>query len=127
MPTGNLTGVTCDPKGNLFIGSQLGRGKSAIYHVDKTTLAPLATISVTGTVEGLQYVDGDYIWAASRAPSRACPPRAPYTAILTTSDPGLAFAVPITIDEAGNVYTADYENGSGTAPRICTCSPPMAS
>jgi hypothetical protein len=24
--------------------------------------------------------------------------------------------VPITIDEEGNVYTADYENGSGTAP-----------
>jgi sugar lactone lactonase YvrE len=116
MPTGNLTGVTCDPKGNLFIGSQLGGGKSAIYHVDKTTLAPLATISVTGTVEGLQYVDGDYIWAALQGTVARVPATPPYTAILTTSDPGLAFAVPITIDESGNVYTADYENGSGTAP-----------
>ena len=35
---------------------------------------------------------------------------------MTTNDTDLRFAVPITIDEAGNVYTADYENGSGTAP-----------
>lgn len=116
MPTGNLTGVTCDPKGNLFIGSQLGGGKSAIYHVDKTTLATLATIPVTGTVEGLQYVDGDNIWAALQGTVARVPATPPYAAVLTTSDPGLLFAVPITIDEAGNVYTADYENGSGTAP-----------
>lgn len=116
MPSGDLTGVTCDPKGDLFIGSQLGGGKSAIYKVDKTTLTPLATIPLTGTVEGLQYVDGDYIWAALQGTVARVPATPPYTAILTTSDPGLAFAVPITIDEAGNVYTADYENGSGTAP-----------
>lgn len=116
MPSGDLTGVTCDPKGDLFIGSQLGGGKSAIYKVDKTTLTPLATIPVTGTVEGLQYVDGDYVWAALQGTVARIPATPPYTAVLTTSDPGLAFAVPITIDQAGNVYTADYENGTGTAP-----------
>jgi sugar lactone lactonase YvrE len=116
MPTGNLTGVTCDPKGDLYIGSQLGGGNSAIYKVDKTTLTSLATIPITGTVEGLQFVGSDSIWAALQGTVARVPASPPYTTVLTTSDPGLLFAVPITIDEAGNVYTADWENGSGTAP-----------
>jgi len=116
MPTGNLTGVTCDPKGDLYIGSQLGGGNSAIYHVDKTTLTSLATINVAGTVEGLQYVDGDSIWAALQGTVAKVSAKPPYATTITTSDPGLTFAVPITIDEAGNVYTADYETGNGNAP-----------
>lgn len=116
MPTDNLTGVTCDPKGNLFIGSQLSGGKSAIYYVDKVTLMPLATLSVDGVVEGLQYVGGDSLWAALQGTIARIPAAPPAVATVTGSDPSLAFAVPITIDEAGNVYTADYENGSGTAP-----------
>jgi sugar lactone lactonase YvrE len=114
MPTGELTGVTCDPTGNLFIGSQLG-AKSAVYKVDKDTLTPLATISLTGTVEGLQYGAGDTIWAAMWDKVVRFDAKPPYAITSTFSDPGLAIAVPITIDEAGNVYTADYENGSGTA------------
>ncbi|RLB56266.1 MAG: hypothetical protein DRI90_18810, partial [Deltaproteobacteria bacterium] len=33
MPTGNLTGVTCDTHGDVYFASQLGGGQSAIYKV----------------------------------------------------------------------------------------------
>jgi len=117
MPTGELTGVTCDPTGNLFIGSQLG-AKSAVYKVDKDTLTPLATISLTGTIEGLQYAAGDTILAAMWDRVVRFDAKPPYAVTSTLTDPasGLAIAVPVTVDEVGNVYTADYENGSGTAP-----------
>ncbi len=117
MPTGELTGVTCDPSGNLFIGSQLG-AKSAVYKVDKDTLMPLATISLTGIVEGLQYGSGDTILAAMWDRVVRFDAKPPYavTTTLLDSSAGLAIAVPVTVDEAGNVYTADYENGAGTAP-----------
>ncbi len=115
MPSGNMTGVTCDPSGNLFIGSQLGGGKSTVYKVDKNTLTPLATIALTGTVEGLQYTTGDSIWAAMQGSVVRVAATPPYAISTTITEPGLAFAVPMTIDADGNVYTADYENGSGTA------------
>lgn len=114
MPSGEMTGVTCDPSGNLLIGSQLG-GNSSVYKVDKNTLSPLATIPLPGTVEGLQYADGDTFWAALQGSVVRVAATPPYAISKTITDPGLAFAVPITIDGTGNVYTSDYENGSGTA------------
>lgn len=115
MPTGEMTGVTCDPTGNLFIGSQLGSGKSQVFKVDRTTLTPTATIPLAGTVEGLQYAAGDVFWAALQGSIVKVSALPPYTITTTIKDPGLAYAVPLTIDGAGNVYTSDYENGSGTA------------
>ena len=42
-------------------------------------------------------------------------PRAPLRPVLAAiTDPGLLWAVPVTLDNAGNVYTADYENGNGS-------------
>lgn len=118
MPTGNLTGVTCDPDGNLYIGSQLGGGAgSAIYKVDKVTLQPLDTLNIAGNVEGLQFAaDGNILAAVGSGVGVVrITPKSPTTVISTITDPGLFFAVPLTIDNTGLIYTADYENGSGTA------------
>lgn len=115
MPSGEITGVTCDPEGNLFLGSQNG-GSNGLYKVDRTTLQPLENFAIGGTVEGLQYADGDTIWAALQGSIVRIAAAPPHAVTKTLSDPGLKFAVPVTIDAAGNVYTADYENGTGTAP-----------
>ena len=118
MPTGNLTGVTCDPDGNLYIGSQLGGGAgSAIYKVDKTTLMPLDTLNVAGSVEGLQFAaDGNLLVAVGSGVGIVrVTPSSPATVLGTIADPGLFFPVPLTIDNAGLIYTADYEDGVGSA------------
>ena len=39
----------------------------------------------------------------------------PYNSLPPSAE-GIQVAVPVTIDTAENIYTADYENGSGTAP-----------
>jgi hypothetical protein len=43
-------------------------------------------------------------------------PSSPSFVVSSAADPGLLFAVPVTTDNQGRIYTADYENGSGTAP-----------
>lgn len=117
MPTGELTGVTCDPQGNLYVGSQLG-ATSVIYKVDHTTFAVLDTISIPGIVEGLQFAsDGNILVARGGGLGvLRVAPSSPTVVVSTINDPGLAWAVPLTTDNAGRIYTADYENGSGTAP-----------
>lgn len=40
----------------------------------------------------------------------------PFTLLRTFKAAGMYGPVPVTIDTGGNIYTADYENGSGTAP-----------
>lgn len=117
MPTGNLTGVTCDPKGNLYFASQLG-ATSVIYKVDRTTFDVLDEIAIQGVVEGLQFAsDGnilvglDYGLGVQRVQASSPP-----VVVSSISDAELTWAVPVTTDNADNVYTADYENGSGTAP-----------
>lgn len=61
MPTGNLTGVTCGPKGNLYFASQSG-ATSVIYKVDRTTFDVLDTIPIQGVVEALQFAsDGNIL------------------------------------------------------------------
>ncbi len=118
MPTGNLTGVTCDPTGDLFIASQTG-SSGIIYKVDKKTLKVLDKITVPGNLEGLQYTKGGGIWVASFGGGyglRHINATSPLSVNTTIKDPGMYGPVPVTIDKDGNLYTADYENGSGTAP-----------
>ena len=118
MPTGNLTGVTCGPTGDLFIASQTGTN-GTIYKVDKTTLKVLDKITIPGSLEGLQYTKGGGIWVASFGGGyglRHINAASPLVVNTTIKDPGLYGPVPVTIDKSGNIYTADYENGSGSVP-----------
>ena len=118
MPTGNLTGITCDPDGNLYIASQAGGNPSAIYKVDKTSLAVLDTIPIAGSIEGLQFAnDGNILVALSGGVGiQRVAPSSPTVVVDTIPDGNLYWPVPLTTDNDGNIYTADYENGSGTAP-----------
>ena len=115
-PQGELTGITCDPDSNLYVASQTG---AAIYKFDKDDLTVLDTIPVAGSVEGLQFFGEGAIYVAAHG---AVPAIQLVTAdatgavTSTVTIPDMAFAVPITTDADGRIYTADYENGSGTAP-----------
>lgn len=116
IPTGELTGITCDPESNLYIASQ-NAGNSQIYKVDKTSLSVLATIPVPGMLEGLQFVDQDAIYVAAKDYGvRKVKHTPPFSALGSFTDAALLWAVPVTTDDDGNVYTADYENGNGSAP-----------
>ena len=118
MPTGNLTGVTCDTNGDVFFASQLGGGQSVIYKVDGSDMSNvLDTIDITGTIEGLQLAaDGNILVAlGAGAGVLRVQPSSPTVVVDSFTHASLYWAVPLTIDNAGNIYTADYENGSGSA------------
>ena len=121
IKTGELTGITCDPTGNLYIASQ-DKGKGHIYKVDRKTFAVLDTIDVNltgvGSLEGLQYLKGGRLLVATFGGSKGVlhiNATSPFTLLGTIRPAGLYGAVPVTIDGVGNIYTADYEDGSGTA------------
>jgi DNA-binding beta-propeller fold protein YncE len=116
IPSGSLTGITCDPESNLYVASQ-NASDSQVYKVDKSTLTVLDTIPLPGLAEGLQFVGtSSFLVAAKDYGVREVASASPYTELTAIADPGLLWAVPVTTDNAGNVYTADYENGNGTAP-----------
>ena len=73
IKTGELTGITCDPDGNLFIASQDG-GKGHLYKVDYKTFKVLDTIDVSltgvGSLEGLQYLKDKTILVGTYSGSR---------------------------------------------------------
>jgi DNA-binding beta-propeller fold protein YncE len=115
-PTGELTGITCDPQSNLYVASQTG---SCLYKFDRTTLDVLDTIPVSGSVEGLQFSGTNAIYVAAHQGVPAIQrvqAQAPGSVLSTIALPDFAFPVPITTDSNGYIYVADYENGSGTAP-----------
>ncbi|MEM6990954.1 MAG: hypothetical protein AAF721_10665 [Myxococcota bacterium] len=116
LPTGQLTGVTCDPNGDLFVASQTG-AVSTIYKVDGNALTVLDDFTVTGNAEGLQFApDGNLLVALAAGVGIArVTPSSPSTVIDTISHPGLFWPVPLTIDGDGNRYTGDFENGTGSA------------
>ncbi len=117
MPTGNLTGVTCDTNGDVYFASQLGGGSRAIYKVDGGDMSNvLDTIPITGTIEGLQMAaDGNILVALGAAGGiLRVQPSSPNVVVDSFIHANLFWAVPLTIDNTGNIYTADYENGSGS-------------
>ncbi len=117
LPTGNLTGITCDPSGDLFVASQVVP-KSIVYKVDRTNLKVLDSFEVPGNAEGLQYGDkGELLVALSEGVGIASVvPKSPSMVLSIIANPGLLWPVPLTIDQDGNRYTGDFEDGNGTAP-----------
>jgi outer membrane protein assembly factor BamB len=121
IKTGELTGITCDPDGNLYIASQ-DKGQGHVYKVDYKTFTVLDTIDVSltgiGSLEGLQYLKDKTILVGTFGGNQGLlriNASSPFKLVKQFNPGGLYGAVPVTIDAAGNLYTADYENGSGTA------------
>lgn len=117
LPTGQLTGITCDPAGNLYVASQISANVSTVYKVDKDALTVLDSFDVPGNAEGLQFAaDGNLLVALSAGVGIVrVVPSAPSSVLGTTSSPGLLWPVPLTVDQAGQVYTGDFEDGNGNA------------
>lgn len=118
LPTGQLTGITCDPTGNLYVASQISATKSVIYKVAKTTLTVLDSFEVAGNAEGLQFAsDGNLLVALSAGVGIArVTPKSPSSLVNTVTNPGLLWPVPLTVDQSGRLYTGDFEDGKGSAP-----------
>ncbi len=116
LPTGQLTGITCDPQGDLFVASQTG-ALSTIYKVDGNALTVLDDFTVTGNAEGLQFApDGNLLVALANGVGIArVTASSPSSLIDTISHAGLFWPVPLTIDSEGNRYTGDFEDGAGVA------------
>jgi hypothetical protein len=114
LPTGNLTGITCEPTGDLFVASQNGP-TSIVYKVSRDDLQVLDSFEAPGNAEGLQYdLDDTLLVALSGGVGIArMVPSSPSMVLDITADPGLLWPVPLTIDQAGNRYTGDFEDGSG--------------
>lgn len=117
LPTMDLTGITCDPDGDLFVASQNG-ATSIIYKVSREDLSVLDSFDVQGNAEGLQYApDNSLLVALSGGVGIASVvPSSPSMVLSVTADPGLLWPVPLTLDQAGNRYTGDFEDGNGNAP-----------
>lgn len=114
LPTGNLTGITCEPSGDLFVASQQGP-VSIIYKVDRDDLSVLDQFNVDGNAEGLQYAQDDTLLVAlsGGVGIARVVASSPSMVLDITADPGLLWPVPLTIDQVGNRYTGDFEDGSG--------------
>jgi len=115
---GQLTGITFDYYSRIFVASQ----SDSTIHVaeaspDFSEFEWVGTLSGAGNpkkLEGLQISPNGEVLAASGDIIR-------YDFFsgekLGSFDaPNDLFPVPLTVDNWGRVYTADYENGSGTAP-----------
>lgn len=118
LPTGQLTGITCDPSGNLYVASQISASVSKVYKVDKDALSVLDSFDVPGNAEGLQFAsDGNLLVALSAGVGIArVVPQSPSSVLGTIANAGLLWPVPLTVDQAGLIYTGDFEDGNGNAP-----------
>lgn len=116
---GQLTGITFDGYGRLYLASQTDN----TIHVSGPPDADFSVFTWTetlsgagnpGNFEGLQFnKTGELIAAAGDLVRYDVFNN---SKLGTFDDPGDAFPVPLRVDNEGNIYTADYENGSGTAP-----------
>ncbi len=117
LTTGQLTGITCDPTGTLYVASQVTPMLSKIYKVDKDSLTEISSFDVAGNAEGLQYAaDGNILVALADGVGIArVDPNPPNSVLSTISNSGLLWPVPLTVDQAGQIYTGDFEDGNGSA------------
>lgn len=116
---GQLTGITFDGYGRLYLASQ----SDNTIHITNpfsngftefTWMNTLSGAGNPGNFEGIQFnATGELVAAAGDLVR--------YNAMsgvkLGTFDgPDDAFPVPLRVDNEGNIYTSDYENGSGSVP-----------
>lgn len=118
MPTGSLTGITCDVDQNLYVASQ---NAGAIYKMDRVSGSILDTIpglkkSAYG-IEGLQIThDGDLLVAQYATGVLRIDTTSPLYIYDVITAPTLKWPVPVTIDNEGRIYAGDFENGYGSQP-----------
>lgn len=116
---GQLTGITFDGNGRLYLASQTDNsihvtdGESADF-TEFTWTKKLSGAGNPGGFEGLQFNATGELLAAAGDIIRY---DVASTMKLGTFDaPDDAFPVPLRVDNSSNIYTSDYENGSGTLP-----------
>jgi hypothetical protein len=115
---GQLTGIRFDSYYRLFLASQ-SDNKIHVFEFDSdfTNFTWTSALDGTGNIasfEGVQIAPNGEVLAAAGDLVR-------YEAWSGTKlgsfdAPNDYFPVPLTVDNWGRIYTADYENGAGTAP-----------
>jgi len=113
---GQFTGITFDGYGRLFVASQSDNLiHVSDYNADFVNFTWVKTLPGAGNVagfEGLQFnANGELVAAAGdlvRYDVMAG------VKLGTFDAPNDAFPVPLRVDNEGNIYTSDYENGGGT-------------
>jgi hypothetical protein len=118
LPTGagQLTGITFDGNRQLFVASQ-SDGKIHILQANEDFLnfqviKPPITSANRTALEGIQINRNGELVTAGGNIVRYNPETG---AVLGTCEvPGLWFPVPLTINNSGMIYTADFEDGAGT-------------
>jgi sugar lactone lactonase YvrE len=117
--SGSLTGITLDDKNRLFVASQRDN-KIYVLQADAgfSAFAPSLTIAGANAsnLEGLQINQNGELIAAGGNITRY---NAITGAVLGSFDavPDTdVFPVGLTVDNDGNIFTADFENGIGSAP-----------
>jgi sugar lactone lactonase YvrE len=115
---GQLTGITFDGYGRLYVASQADNLiHFTDFNVNLETFTWFKTLPGEGNVkslEGLQFNSTGELVAAAGDLVRYDVNN--QTKLGVFDEPGDEFPVPLRVDNEGNIYTADYENGSGTAP-----------
>lgn len=114
---GSLTGITFDGYGRLYLASQSdNKIHVSDYNEDFVTFDWIETLSGVGNpgnFEGLQFnANGQLVAAAGDLILYDVFQK---MKIGTFDAPNDKYPVPLRVDNDGNIYTADYENGSGTA------------
>lgn len=116
---GQLTGITFSGYGQLYLASQTD---NTIHVTDPfsngftefTWGSTLSGAGNPGNFEGLQFnANGELVAAAGDLVRYDV---FGLTKLGTFDGPDDAFPVPLRVDNEGNIYTSDYENGSGTLP-----------
>ncbi|MFZ6177515.1 hypothetical protein [Nannocystis pusilla] len=114
---GQLTGITFDGQGRLYLASQTDNTIHVADFDDFAQFPWIATLSGAGNpgnFEGLQFnANGELVAAAGDLVRYDV---GTGMKLGTFDQPNDAFPVPLRVDNEGNIYTADYENGQGTAP-----------
>ncbi|MBZ5714104.1 Ig-like domain-containing protein [Nannocystis pusilla] len=112
---GQLTGITFDGKGRLYLASQTD---NTIHVADFENFeqfpwtGTLSGAGNPGNFEGLQFnANGELVAAAGDLVRYDV---LGGTKLGTFDQPDDAFPVPLRVDNEGNIYTSDYENGQGT-------------